>query len=61
MQKAGSRRAGRQTDKLQVNRNRQVAKQALGSQEELTMQAARRKAQSRNAAVTKQAGMQQAD
>jgi hypothetical protein len=45
----------RQTDRPQVDENRQVAKKALGCQEEVTVQAARRKGKSRNAAVTVQA------
>ncbi len=46
-QPLGNQQEGsRQPDRLQVNRNMQVAKQALGSQEEVTMQAAIMKAHS---------------
>jgi hypothetical protein len=57
---AAAKQAGRQPDRLQVDENWQVAKQALGCQEEITMQAERssRKAPCRKQAVAEQAGRQ---
>jgi hypothetical protein len=65
MQQSQSRPAySRQTDRLQVDRNMQVAKQALGSKKQVSIQAASssRKALSiKHKCSSPRAGMQQAD